>query len=91
MQCLSESHDGGPFHGIRFVSDRTFAGFFPSYKLFWVIINKFELVRCKYYSPTLKGKQIKSLYLLFTFQNDARKFVSDRTKSEVGFLACWKS
>ena len=39
----------------------------------------------------LKGKKIKSLYLFFTFQNDARKFVSDRTKSEVAFLACWKS
>ena len=48
----------GPFHGIRFVSDRTFTGFFPSYKLFWVIINKFELVRGKYYSPTLKGENI---------------------------------
>ena len=38
-------------------------------------MNKFELVRGKYYRPTLKGKQIKSLYLFFTFQNDARKFV----------------
>ena len=39
----------------------------------------------------LKSKKIKSLYLFFTFENDARKFVSDRTKSEVGFFECWKS
>ena len=45
----------------------------------------FELVRGKYYRPTLKGKKIKSLYLFLTFENDARKFVSDRTKSEVVF------
>ena len=72
----------GPFHGIRFVSDRTFIGFYPSQKLFWVIIKNCELVRAKYYRTTLKGQQITSSDFFF---NQAIKFVSDRTTSEVFF------
>ena len=40
------------------------------------------------------GRQVereKEDDFFFLFQNDARKFVSDRTKSEVFFLACWES
>ena len=68
------------------MSDRTFTGFFCSYNLFGAIIEKFELVKSKYYRTTSYGEKSKSLELFFPFQNEAGKSVSDRTKSEVVFF-----
>ena len=77
-----------PFHGIRFVVDRTFRDFFLSQKLFLGIFYKFECMKVKYFGTTSYDNKIKSLEFQFWREKCEIKCVADRTESEVSFIVC---